>query len=75
MIATENPRTAVEELQSQQEVLLRWLNNPQVTNEPEQKQSTSQVRYNQYPRRFSVEKVCGNNKTTRRKVKEINERI
>ncbi|HUV52783.1 MAG TPA: hypothetical protein VMW64_06890 [Dehalococcoidia bacterium] len=40
MIATENnPQTAVEELQSQQEILLRWLDNPVVTNEPEQKQA------------------------------------
>jgi len=40
MIAAENnPQTAVEELQSQQEILLRWLDKPQVTNEPEQKQA------------------------------------
>lgn len=35
----ENPETAVEQLQSQQEILLRWLDNPVVTNEPEQKQA------------------------------------
>ena len=40
MIATENnPQMAVEELESQQEVLLRWLDKPVVTNEPEQKQA------------------------------------
>jgi len=32
MIATENnPQMAVEELESQQELLLKWLDNPQVT--------------------------------------------
>lgn len=39
MIETENPQTAVEQLQSRQEILLKWLDNPQVTNEPEQKQA------------------------------------
>lgn len=34
-----NPQTAVEELESQQEILLRWLDNPQVTNDIEQKQA------------------------------------
>lgn len=39
MVSTENPQMAVEQLQSQQEILLRWLDKPQVTNEPEQKQA------------------------------------
>ena len=39
MIETGNPQTAVEQLEYQQEILLRWLDNPQVTNEPEQKQA------------------------------------
>lgn len=34
-----NPQTTVEELESQQEILLRWLDNPQVTNDQEQKQA------------------------------------
>jgi len=34
-----NPQTAVEELESQQEILLRWLENPQVTTDAEQKQA------------------------------------
>jgi len=34
-----NPQTAVEELESQQETLLRWLDEPQVTNDQEQKQA------------------------------------
>jgi len=34
-----NPQTAVEELESQQEILLRWLDNPQVTTDAEQKQA------------------------------------
>ena len=34
-----NPQTAVEELESRQEVLLRWLDHPQVTNDAEQKQA------------------------------------
>jgi len=34
-----NPQTAVEELESQQETLLRWLDHPQVTNDQEQKQA------------------------------------
>lgn len=34
-----NPQTAVEELESQQEILLRWLDDPQVTNDQEQKQA------------------------------------
>jgi len=34
-----NPQTAVEELESQQEILLRWLDDPQVTNDLEQKQA------------------------------------
>lgn len=36
---TENPQTAVEQLQSHQEILLRWLDNPHVTNDQEQKQA------------------------------------
>ena len=34
-----NPQTAVEQLESQQEILLKWLDNPQVTNDAEQKQA------------------------------------
>lgn len=34
-----NPQTAVEQLESQQEILLKWLDNPQVTNDTEQKQA------------------------------------
>jgi len=34
-----NPQTAVEDLESQQEILLRWLDNPQVTSDTEQKQA------------------------------------
>lgn len=34
-----NPQTAVEELESQQEILIRWLDDPQVTNDLEQKQA------------------------------------
>jgi len=34
-----NPQTAVEELETQQEILLRWLDDPQVTNDLEQKQA------------------------------------
>jgi len=34
-----NPQTAIEELETQQETLLRWLDDPQVTNDTEQKQA------------------------------------
>ena len=37
--ADNNPQTAVEQLESQQEILLKWLDNPQVTNDTEQKQA------------------------------------
>lgn len=41
MIDTDNynPQTAVNQLESQQEILLRWLDNPQVTSDQEQKQA------------------------------------
>jgi len=35
----DNPQTAVKQLESQQEILLRWLDNPTVTSEQEQKQA------------------------------------
>jgi len=36
---SDNPQTAVKQLESQQEILLRWLDNSTVTNEQEQKQA------------------------------------
>lgn len=36
---SDNPQTAVKQLESQQEILLRWLDNPQVTNDEQQKQA------------------------------------
>jgi len=36
---SDNPQTAVKELESQQEILLRWLDNPHITNEQQQKQA------------------------------------
>jgi len=41
MIDTDNsnPQTAVQQLESQQEILLKWLDNPQVTTDQEQKQA------------------------------------
>jgi len=35
----DNPQIAVKQLESQQEILLRWLDNPQVTSDTEQKQA------------------------------------
>jgi len=35
----DNPQTAVEQLESQQEILLKWLDNPKVTSDQEQKQA------------------------------------
>ena len=58
MIATENPQMAVEELESQQELLLKWLDNPQVTNEPEQKQAEDLL----IAARFAIKKAEGKRK-------------
>jgi len=72
MIATENnPQMAVEELQSQQEVLLRWLNNPQVTNEPEQKQAEELL----ISARFAIKQAEEKRKSLTRPLDESKKRI
>jgi len=72
MIATENnPQTAVEELQSQQEVLLRWLNNPQVTNDTEQKQAEEVL----ISARFAIKQAEEKRKSLTRPLDESKKRI
>ena len=72
MIATENnPQTAVEELQSQQEILLRWLDNPVVTNEPEQKQAEELL----ISTRFAINQAEEKRKELTRPLDESKKRI
>ena len=72
MIATENnPRTAVEELQSQQEILLRWLDKPVVTNEPEQKQAEELL----ISARFAIKQAEEKRKELTRPLDESKKRI
>ena len=72
MIATENnPQMAVEELESQQEVLLRWLNNPQVTNDTEQKQAEELL----ISARFAIKQAEEKRKSLTRPLDESKKRI
>jgi len=72
MIATENnPQTAVEELQSQQEILLRWLDKPVVTNEPEQKQAEELL----ISARFAIKQAEEKRKELTRPLDESKKRI
>jgi len=72
MIATENnPQMAVEELESQQELLLKWLDNPQVTNEPEQKQAEDLL----IAARFAIKQAEEKRKELTRPLDESKKRI
>ena len=72
MIATENnPQMAVEELESQQELLLKWLDNPQVTNEPEQKQAKELL----ISARFAIKQAEEKRKSLTRPLDESKKRI
>lgn len=72
MIATKNnPQTAVEELESQQEILLRWLDNPVVTNEPEQKQAEELL----ISARFAINQAEEKRKELTRPLDESKKRI
>jgi len=71
VIETENPQTAVEQLESQQEILLKWLDNPRVTNEPEQKQAEDLL----ISARFAIKQAEEKRKELTRPLDESKKRI
>jgi len=66
-----NPQTAVEELESQQEILLRWLHNPQVTTDAEQKQAEDLL----ISARFALQQADETRKMLTRPLDESKKRI